>query len=78
MIIKEQQKDRTVDAGERQARKPEGEIMKTKKKKLKCKRLQKNEYIIFETGGRRIYLVHDRRRAKEIMHDYRKYGATPF
>lgn len=52
--------------------------MKAKRTRIRCKRLQKNEYIIFEVRGRRTHLVHDRKRAKEIMHDYRHYGATPF
>ena len=52
--------------------------MVKRKTKLKCKKLQKNEYIIFEVKGRRTYLVHDRKRAKQIMRDYRLYKVTPF
>lgn len=46
--------------------------------KLKCKKLQKNEYIIYELKGRRTYLVYSKKRAKQIMKNYRKYGDTPF
>lgn len=46
--------------------------------KLKCKRLQKNEYIFYEVKGRRTYLVHDKKRMKEIKNLYRKLGVTPF
>lgn len=52
--------------------------MENMKTRIRCKKLQKNEYIIFEVGGRRTYLVHDKKRAKEIMKAYRKYGDTPF
>lgn len=46
--------------------------------KLRCKKLQKNEYIIYEVKGRRTYLVYSKKRAKRIMKDYRKYKSTPF
>lgn len=46
--------------------------------KLRYKKLQKNEYIIYEVKGRRTYLVYSKKRAKEIMKGYRKYGDTPF
>lgn len=48
------------------------------KVKLKCKKLQKNEYIFFEKGGRRTYLVHSKKRAREIKSLYRLKGTTPF
>ena len=46
--------------------------------KLRWKKLQKDEYIFFEKGGRRTYLVHSKVRFKEIKKKYRRYGDTPF
>lgn len=46
--------------------------------KLKCKKLQKNQYVIYEIGGRRIYLVISKDSKNRIMKSYRKYGDTPF
>lgn len=46
--------------------------------KLKCKKLQKNEYIFYEVKGRRTYLVHDKKRMREIKYLYKKYKVTPF
>lgn len=48
------------------------------KVKLKCKKLQKDEYIIYEIKGRRTYLVYSKERAKQIMKQYKKYKVTPF
>lgn len=49
-----------------------------RKIKLRWKKLQKDEYIFFEKGGRRTYLVHSKERFKEIKKNYRRYGDTPF
>lgn len=46
--------------------------------KLKCKRLQKNMYIFFESKGRRTYLVHNKKRMKEIKYLYKKYKIAPW
>ena len=46
--------------------------------KLRWKKLQKDEYIFFEKGGIRTYLVHSKVRFKEIKKKYRRYGDTPF
>lgn len=48
------------------------------KVKLRCKKLQKDEYIIYEVKGRRTYLVYSKKRAKQIMKDYKRFKATPF
>lgn len=52
--------------------------MKSKDAKIKYKKLQKDEYIFFEVGGRRTYLVHSKARKKEIIKEYKLYGTTPF